>query len=316
MLSVVIPTYGKAVILGRVLESLFLQEGVRDDLEIIVVDDGSPDETERIVGLTARKATVPVHYVSQANRGVSAARNLGVRRAKGEWILLLCDDIVCTPRVVAEHRLWHDRFRGPKSVVCGPVMWPRDLPVDRFMTWLDNGGPQFQYYKLKGQTEITWRNFYACNVSLSTESLLENPFDEEIKYGFEDTELGLRLSEHGHRFYFNESALGYHYHTRDLRAFRKRQTMTGASLYYARRNNPRMRLHVGLPSVSRCRRVKTLLRGSCLPLLKLTGQWRMVEKYWKVELDIALRKGYRAAERADGRKHRGSLAPVKAAPGG
>jgi len=307
MLSIIIPTFRKARILGNVLRSLCFQEGVNQELEIIVVDDGSPDDTEEVVESAARASSNRIRYLKQANRGVSAARNLGIQAARGDLVLFLGDDIVCTPRLVAGHLLWHKRFSDSRTVVSGPVTWPPDLPIDDFMSWLDNSPYQFAYYKLKGKTEISFRYFYTCNVSLRTQSVLENPFDEDIRYGFEDTELGLRLRDQQYRLYFNESALGYHYHIRKFKAFRHRQKMVGVSLYYAHRNNPKMRISCKTPEISLTRHARAVLRGAFFPLLKALNQRRMIHKYWQVRLDLALLRGYRAAERVDRRSHHGIL---------
>jgi glycosyltransferase involved in cell wall biosynthesis len=85
--TVVIPSYNSAVWLPETLASVCAQTGV--DLETIVVDDGSKDNTREVV------ATFPdVRYLHQPNAGVAAARNAGIRAARGRYIALLdADDI-------------------------------------------------------------------------------------------------------------------------------------------------------------------------------------------------------------------------------
>ena len=84
--SVVIPTFNRASVISRALESVLLQTRPPD--EILVVDDGSTDDTlERV------RAEFPgVRLIEQENRGVSAARNAGIRAARGTWIALLDSD--------------------------------------------------------------------------------------------------------------------------------------------------------------------------------------------------------------------------------
>jgi len=84
--SVVIPTYNRAARVPSAIESV-LRQGV-DDLEIVVVDDGSTDDTESVV---ARYGAV-VRYVRQPNRGVGAARNAGMRHATGDVVAFLDSD--------------------------------------------------------------------------------------------------------------------------------------------------------------------------------------------------------------------------------
>lgn len=89
-LSVVIPTYNRAAVLRRAVDSVFAQSWLiaGRDLEVIVVNDGSQDDTAAIV----LKEYPLVTYLYQENTGVSSARNLGIQSAKGEWVALLDSD--------------------------------------------------------------------------------------------------------------------------------------------------------------------------------------------------------------------------------
>ena len=78
--SIVIATYNRAPLLAQTIDSVLRQRF--QDFELIVVDDGSQDDTRDIVRAYGSK----VQYIYQDNRGPSAARNLGVRQAKAEWI--------------------------------------------------------------------------------------------------------------------------------------------------------------------------------------------------------------------------------------
>lgn len=93
MISVIVPTFERAGVLPRALESIERQTRPPD--EVIVVDDGSTDGTGDLV----RSRFQNVRYLGQEeNRGVSAARNLGIREATGEWIALLDSDDEWLPR--------------------------------------------------------------------------------------------------------------------------------------------------------------------------------------------------------------------------
>jgi glycosyltransferase involved in cell wall biosynthesis len=92
--SVVIPTRSRWPLLSLSLSGALRQEDV--DHEVIVVDDGSTDETpERLAGLKESRLRVVRH---DRSRGVSAARNRGIAEARGEWVAFLDDDDLWSPR--------------------------------------------------------------------------------------------------------------------------------------------------------------------------------------------------------------------------
>lgn len=102
--SVVIATFNRGDYLGATLDSIFAQNF--RDFEVIVVDDGSTDNTRRVVDAYGSR----VHYLYQENSGPSAARNLGVRHATAAWISIQDSDDLCLPNhldvlhgYVAEH---------------------------------------------------------------------------------------------------------------------------------------------------------------------------------------------------------------------
>jgi glycosyltransferase involved in cell wall biosynthesis len=91
MVSVVIPSYNRAGIVGASIESVLRQSWT--NVEVIVVDDGSKDDTRAVVEAYG----APVRYVHQANAGVSAARNTGFAHARGEFVALLDSDDLYLP---------------------------------------------------------------------------------------------------------------------------------------------------------------------------------------------------------------------------
>jgi glycosyltransferase involved in cell wall biosynthesis len=92
LVSVVLPCYNSSRYLAEAIESVLLQTYPR--IEIIVVDDGSTDETARIA------RSYPVQYIYQVNRGLSAARNTGILHCHGEYVLFLDHDDRLLPRAV------------------------------------------------------------------------------------------------------------------------------------------------------------------------------------------------------------------------
>jgi glycosyltransferase involved in cell wall biosynthesis len=90
-ITAVIPTFNRGHIVGRAIESALAQKFA--PAEIIVVDDGSVDNTQSV----AESYGQTVRYVHQANGGVAAARNRGVREAKHDWIAFLDSDDYWAP---------------------------------------------------------------------------------------------------------------------------------------------------------------------------------------------------------------------------
>jgi len=94
-IAVVIPTYNRAQLALRAVESALSQDPA--PAEVIVVDDGSTDETPEVLG-----GHPGIRYLRQDNAGLSAARNHGIRAAQSEWIALLDDDDRFLPGKLAQ----------------------------------------------------------------------------------------------------------------------------------------------------------------------------------------------------------------------
>ncbi len=116
LVSVIIPTYNRAGFLEEALASVIAQ--TYRPLEIIVVDDGSTDETPW------RISRFPVRYVRGPRRGVSAARNRGIRLSRGEFVAFLDSDDLWLPEKVARQVEFF--LRHPEAVAVQPEeVWMR-----------------------------------------------------------------------------------------------------------------------------------------------------------------------------------------------
>jgi glycosyltransferase involved in cell wall biosynthesis len=95
--SIIIPTYNRQRLLKKTLRSLFNQSFPKDHYEIVIVDDGSTDETEEMVKNLSLISPVKIKYFKQENKGPGSARNKGASNADGD-ILIFCDsDIIYDP---------------------------------------------------------------------------------------------------------------------------------------------------------------------------------------------------------------------------
>ena len=93
--SLIIPTFNRYASLRKCLSSILQLNDKLSDVEIIVVDDGSSDDTEEIVIYFKEKFNQFVYY-SQKNKGPAAARNKGAELSKGEYIIFIDDDCTVT----------------------------------------------------------------------------------------------------------------------------------------------------------------------------------------------------------------------------
>jgi len=226
-LSIVIPTYNRAEQLDNALAHLFEQEVAHESFEVIVVDDGSMDETDKV--LKAWKAKWPqLQSLHQANSGQATARNRGIKKAVGQVILFGQDDIYASPGFLAEHIRFHQENPGQHSACLGLTEWWTELEITPYMEWLSCGGPQFAYHKLIPGEAVSPFFFYTSNISLKAEILKKNPFDESFKgYGWEDVELGYRLMKQGLELEYSTRALAWHDHPMTPKDLEKRMTAVG-----------------------------------------------------------------------------------------
>ena len=104
--SVVIPTYNRAVFVVKAVESVLNQTFT--DYELIVVDDGSTDSTKGSLDKYGDKVT----YIKQSNSGVSAARNAGIAVSRGKWLAFLDSDDEWKPEYLATQIRRADTIAG------------------------------------------------------------------------------------------------------------------------------------------------------------------------------------------------------------
>jgi glycosyltransferase involved in cell wall biosynthesis len=117
--SVIIPTHNRASMVREAMESVSAQ--TFQDWDLLVVDDGSTDDTERYLA-TVRS---PFRYVRTPHRGVSAARNTGIDITGGEWIAFLDSDDLWLPRKL-ERQLRALRAGPPVSLCYTDEIWIRN----------------------------------------------------------------------------------------------------------------------------------------------------------------------------------------------
>jgi GT2 family glycosyltransferase len=190
-------TYNRAALLERVLEACFEQTVPSDSYEVVLVNDGSPDNTHTVIDRARTQATCPFTVIEQENTGLARARNAGISRSRGERSIFIDDDVLPTPSFVEEHLRLHDLT--PDAVVRGAVINTASFDVLPPPVW-----------SLK---DYSGNSFWTSNVSLPRATLERlGGFTETFaEYGWEDIELGLRLRALGVRSRFNARAVAFHF---------------------------------------------------------------------------------------------------------
>lgn len=227
-LSVIIPTFNRAPILARCLQHLAAQTLAGERFEIIVVDDGSSDATAQVLA-TAQTGCTLVHE-QQANLGPAAARNRGLRRARGQWVLFLNDDALLDRQALDIHLAEHAR-RGPRAAVLGafpmhPDFARLDAPVGHC---LNHSDLIFDYWRMQADHAYDHHHFYTCNLSIAREFVLRHGgFDEGfVRMGAEDIELGLRLQQDGCEIFYRPDCVARHAHRLDAQGLARMYQFRG-----------------------------------------------------------------------------------------
>lgn len=226
--SVVVPTYNRLAMLERVLAAFERQTGA-PEFEVIVVDDGSRDQTaER---MAAARFNYPFRFHSQKNSGPGKARNRGVEMATGRIILFIGDDTVPEPAFLAEHARVHRSFHDDPLVAClGYTGWPEATRVTPFMEYINDFGLQFGYKLIRDGEIVPFNFFYTSNISIDRRLLLDNRFDTSFPAAaWEDIELAYRLEAKGLKIHYNAAAVTRHYHQMSVDSFARRQYTVGKS---------------------------------------------------------------------------------------
>jgi len=179
--SVILPTYNRGWILKEAIDSILAQEF--KDFELIVVDDGSTDNTGEILDSYEQDILV----LRQSNKGVSAARNRGIDAAEGRLIAFLDSDDLWLPRKLSSQV---DFFNSNPAAVINQTE----------EIWVRNGvrvNPKTRHHKFSGM--IFERSLALCLVSPSAVMIKKNLFSEvgvfdENLPACEDYDLWLRIS--------------------------------------------------------------------------------------------------------------------------
>ena len=214
-ISIIVPAYNAAETLGECLAALLDQSIPRGEYEVIVVDDGSTDATQELV------EQYGVHLLTQANQGPAAARNLGVRHARGE--ILLFTDADCVPV-----RNWIEAmvapFVDPEIVGAKGVYRTRQNElVARFV--------QLEYEDKCGRMRLEpYIDFIDTYSAAYRKAVFQKNggFDPAFPQASgEDIDFSWRLSRKGYKMVFAPDAVVYHRHVASVLDYVRRKYYVG-----------------------------------------------------------------------------------------
>ncbi len=243
-ISVIIPTFNRWATLARALSALAAQ--TISGFQVIVVDDGSTDDTWE--AMHRWKAANPnlcfrLDMARQANLLQGRARNRGLKMARGRLAMFIGDDILPAPDCLAHHLDAHQKWNAHgDAAVLGFTDWDREtVQTTRFLEFINSDGPQFGYGHLKEGDDVPFTCFYTSHISLPLKTLGNEPFSPLFTaYGWEDAEVGYRMTRQGMRIVYCPGARAAHAHPMTLTSFCRRQEQVGESLEMLLKIHPEM----------------------------------------------------------------------------
>ena len=207
-ISIIIPTIGRSS-LQDVLKGITTCDGYETiNPEIWIIWSRKHDK----LATKLKKDFPQVHFLTVTKENnVSHARNKALDACTGDIIAFLGDDTIPTKSWLRGVLMFHESRHGAEDVLLGDVAWREDLHSEPLYQWLLDHA-QFAFGEIR-QRGADWRHFYTCNLSLKRSFLGEDRFDEDFNgWGFEDTELGYRLSLRGMRLRYIPSCAVIHDH--------------------------------------------------------------------------------------------------------
>jgi peptidoglycan/xylan/chitin deacetylase (PgdA/CDA1 family) len=297
-LSVVVPTYNRASLLDRCLAALAAQEEPGAELEVVVVDDGSIDDTPRVLERYA--SLLPLRFERQPNRGQPAALNRGIALARGEICVFLDDDVIAGPRFLAEHARAQRASGG--AIALGNLSL--ELParaggLARYVgRWWAGQYGDFE----RGVRAPTFRSCYSGNISVPRAALLEaGGFAERLARSF-DVELAWRLERAGLPVVFVPEARGAQIYEKGFAGIARDFDAAGRAAVEMVRREPALLPHLplgnfwrGSPRSATLRRALLAVRAPIWPVHVLDRFLTRTDRPYRFLQDYCYWRGVRRA---------------------
>jgi glycosyltransferase involved in cell wall biosynthesis len=227
LISVIIPTYNRSKYLLKILTILKNNFLNFKSFEIIICDSFSKDDTKlRVNVFKNNNSNLSVRYINILKNINSIKRNVGVRLAKGKYIIFLDDD--CFPSHTFLRGYYNLLARNDKVIYCGSVKYPSGSLKNNFVKYRQS---KHFFFKKKDNilTNVTADKIVTMNMALKKNIILKNKifFNKKFnKYGFEDYEFGFRLINSGFKIVKSHPVV-YHYDLRNFELYLKKIKFLG-----------------------------------------------------------------------------------------
>lgn len=224
--SVVAPTYNRRDGLAAFVDPLLREPGL---LELVMAVDGATDGS--VEWLRERAAEDPrIVVLDLPNRGAGPARQAGIEAARGDVVLLLDDDVIASPGLVAGHAR-HHAVLEPKLVLgYMPNDWRAVEPAHRAVAWLYRRAYESHCERYLQDPAFVLHGLWGGNLSMPREHMLGVGIQRlAVRRGQDDREFGLRCLKHGVRGVFDPTLHALHLYDRSLEAFRRDCRVQGES---------------------------------------------------------------------------------------
>lgn len=213
--SIIIPTFNRAKILGQTVESCISQTYPKDKFEIIVVDNNSTDNTRQIVEKLQSKSPVTLKYLFEPRQGAHIARNMAAKSSESEILYFTDDDMILDKDVLINITKVFD-LNFNVGVAGGKVLpkWEFD-PPEWLLKYFKNGSLSLIEKSEKLIIASYDLGIFSCHQAILKDVLFKcggfNPdIVKEKLIGNGETGLNIKILEAGYNFAYVDDAVSYH----------------------------------------------------------------------------------------------------------
>ena len=215
--SIVVCTFNQLERLEKCIDSLLDQTASHDICEIIIVNDGSSDDTESYINYIKEVEDNIIYIVHDKNLGLCTSRNDGIKIAHGTILISSDSDIILDRYFVEKHIKYHKQYVNEHIAVQGNIsLAPEFLNGSNFANYVQSRNLGFRSHKDKislNYSNLPPRYFMGGLSSTRRSDLLKvGMYDPNLRYyGGKDGDMGFRLSQIGVRMIFGEEARALHF---------------------------------------------------------------------------------------------------------